>query len=100
MWEGVSLELDGTTIYGSCIGFAGYGSVAQKGYINQDDKGVHITGNTDSGYGNAAFYIKLDNGIPDDLTRASAVSFLMFLLKGGSGADFDHTQAGQSYGQR
>lgn len=73
--ERVSLELDGTTIYGSCIGFAGYGRVAQKGYINQDDKGVHITGNTDSGYGNAAFYIKLDNGIPDDLTRASAVEF-------------------------
>lgn len=73
--ERVSLELDGTTIYGSCIGFAGYGRVAQKGYINQDDKGVHITGNTDSGYGNAAFYIKLDNGIPDDLTRASAVKF-------------------------
>lgn len=73
--ERVSLELDGTTIYGSCIGFAGYGRVAQKGYINQDDKGVHITGNTDSGYGNAAFYIKLDNGIPDDLTGASAVKF-------------------------
>lgn len=73
--ERVSLELDGTTIYGSCIGFAGYGRVAQKGYINQDDKGVHITGNTDSGYGNAAFYIKIDNGIPDDLTRASAVKF-------------------------
>lgn len=73
--ERVSLELDGTTIYGSCIGFAGYGMEAQKGYINQDDKGVHITGNTDSGYGNAAFYIKLDNGIPDDLTRASAVKF-------------------------
>lgn len=73
--ECVSLELDGTTIYGSCIGFAGYGREAQKGYINQDDKGVHITGNTDSGYGNAAFYIKLDNGIPDDLTRASAVKF-------------------------
>ena len=73
--EPVSLELDGTTIYGSCIGFAGYGRVAQKGYINQDDKGVHITGNTDSGYGNAAFYIKLDNGIPDDLTGASAVKF-------------------------
>lgn len=54
---------------------AGYGREAQKGYINQDDKGVHITGNTDSGYGNAAFYIKLDNGIPDDLTRASAVKF-------------------------
>ena len=73
--ERVSLELDGTTIYGSCIGFAGYGREAQKGYINQDDKGVHITGNTDSGYGNAAFYIKLDNGIPDDLTRTSAVKF-------------------------
>ena len=73
--ERVSLELDGTTIYGSCIGFAGYGREAQKGYINQDDKGVHITGNTDSGYGNAAFYIKLDNGIPDDLTSASAVKF-------------------------
>lgn len=73
--ERVSLELDGTTIYGSGIGFAGYGREAQKGYINQDDKGVHITGNTDSGYGNAAFYIKLDNGIPDDLTRASAVKF-------------------------
>lgn len=73
--ERVSLELDGTTIYGSCIGFAGYGREAQKGYVNQDDKGVHITGNTDSGYGNAAFYIKLDNGIPDDLTRASAVKF-------------------------
>ena len=73
--ERVSLEMDGTTIYGSCIGFAGYGRVAQKGYVNQDDKGVHITGNTDSGYGNAAFYIKLDNGIPDDLTRASAVKF-------------------------
>lgn len=73
--ERVSLELDGTTIYGSCIGFAGYGREAQKGYINQDDKGVHITGITDSGYGNAAFYIKLDNGIPDDLTRASAVKF-------------------------
>ena len=73
--ERVSLKLDGTTIYGSCIGFAGYGREAQKGYINQDDKGVHITGNTDSGYGNAAFYIKLDNGIPDDLTRASAVKF-------------------------
>ena len=73
--ERVSLEMDGTTIYGSCIGFAGYGREAQKGYINQDDKGVHITGNTDSGYGNAAFYIKLDNGIPDDLTRASAVKF-------------------------
>lgn len=73
--ERVSLELDGTTIYGSCIGFAGYGREAQKGYINQDDKGVHITGNTNSGYGNAAFYIKLDNGIPDDLTRASAVKF-------------------------
>lgn len=73
--ESVSLELDGTTIYGSCIGFAGYGREAQKGYVNQDDKGVHITGNTDSGYGNAAFYIKLDNGIPDDLTRASAVKF-------------------------
>lgn len=73
--EQVSLELDGTTIYGSCIGFAGYGREAQKGYVNQDDKGVHITGNTDSGYGNAAFYIKLDNGIPDDLTRASAVKF-------------------------
>lgn len=73
--ERVSLELDGTTIYGNCIGFAGYGREAQKGYINQDDKGVHITGNTDSGYGNAAFYIKLDNGIPDDLTRASAVKF-------------------------
>nr|WP_308651442.1 biotin/lipoyl-binding protein [uncultured Agathobacter sp.] len=73
--ERVSLELDGTTIYGSCIGFAGYGRQAQKGYVNQDDKGVHITGNTDSGYGNAAFYIKLDNGIPDDLTRASAVKF-------------------------
>lgn len=28
--ERVSLELDGTTIYGSCIGFAGYGSVAQR----------------------------------------------------------------------
>lgn len=73
--ERVSLELDGTTIYGSCIGFAGYGREAQKGYVNQDDKGVHITGNTDSGYGNAAFYIKLDNGIPDDLTKASAVKF-------------------------
>jgi len=73
--ERVSLELDGTTIYGNCIGFAGYGREAQKGYINQDDKGVHITGNTDSGYANAAFYIKLDNGIPDDLTRASAVKF-------------------------
>ncbi|WP_455719598.1 hypothetical protein [Agathobacter sp.] len=73
--ERVSLELDGTTIYGSCIGFAGYGREAQKGYVNQDDKGAHITGNTDSGYGNAAFYIKLDNGIPDDLTRASAVKF-------------------------
>lgn len=73
--ERVSLELDGTTIYGSCIGFAGYGREAQKGYVNQDDKGVHITGNTDSGYGNAAFYIKLDNGIPDDLTMASAVKF-------------------------
>ena len=73
--ERVSLELDGTTIYGNCIGFAGYGRQAQRGYINQDDKGVHITGNTDSGYGNAAFYIKLDNGIPDDLTRASAVKF-------------------------
>lgn len=73
--ERVSLELDGTTIYGNCIGFAGYGREAQKGYINQDDKGVHITGNTDSGYGNAAFYIKLDNGIPDDLTGASAVKF-------------------------
>lgn len=73
--ERVSLELDGRTIYGNCIGFAGYGRQAQKGYINQDDKGVHITGNTDSGYGNAAFYIKLDNGIPDDLTRASAVKF-------------------------
>ena len=73
--ERVSLELDGTTIYGNCIGFAGYGRQAQKGYINQDDKGVHITGNTDSGYGNAAFYIKLDNGIPDDLTRVSAVKF-------------------------
>lgn len=73
--ERVSLEMDGTTIYGSCIGFAGYGRVAQKGYVNQDDKGVHITGNTDSGYGNAAFYIKLDNGIPDDLTGASAVKF-------------------------
>ena len=73
--ERVSLEMDGTTIYGSCIGFAGYGREAQKGYINQDDKGVHITGNTDSGYGNAAFYIKLDNGIPDDLTGASAVKF-------------------------
>lgn len=73
--ERVSLELDGTTIYGSCIGFAGYGREAQKGYVNQDDKGVHITGNTDSGYGNAAFYIKLDNGIPDDLIRASAVKF-------------------------
>lgn len=73
--ERVSLELDGTTIYGSCIGFAGYGREAQNGYVNQDDKGVHITGNTDSGYGNAAFYIKLDNGIPDDLTGASAVKF-------------------------
>lgn len=73
--ERVSLELDGTTIYGNCIGFAGYGRQAQRGYINQDDKGVHITGNTDSGYGNAAFYIKLDNGIPDELTRASAVKF-------------------------
>lgn len=73
--ERVSLELDGTTIYGNCIGFAGYGRQAQKGYVNQDDKGVHITGNTDSGYGNAAFYIKLDNGIPDDLTGASAVKF-------------------------
>ena len=73
--ERVSLELDGTTIYGSCIGFAGYGREAQKGYVNQDDKGVHITGNTDLGYGNAAFYIKLDNGIPDDLTGASAVKF-------------------------
>lgn len=73
--ERVSLELDGTMIYGSCIGFAGYGREAQKGYINQDDKGVHITGNTDSGYGNVAFYIKLDNGIPDDLTGASAVKF-------------------------
>lgn len=73
--ERVSLELDGTTIYGSCIGFAGYGREAQKGYVNQDDKGVHITGNTDSGYGNAAFYIKLDNGISDDLTKASAVKF-------------------------
>ena len=73
--ERVSLGLDGATIYGSCIGFAGYGGEAQKGYVNQDDKGVHITGNTDSGYGNAAFYIKLDNGIPDDLTRASAVKF-------------------------
>lgn len=73
--ERVLLELDGTTIYGNCIGFAGYGRQAQRGYINQDDKGVHITGNTDSGYGNAAFYIKLDNGIPDDLTRASAVKF-------------------------
>lgn len=73
--ERVSLELDGTTIYGSCIGFAGYGREAQKGYVNQDDKGVHITGNTDSGYGNVAFYIKLDNGIPDDLTGASAVKF-------------------------
>ena len=73
--ERVSLELDGTTIYGSCIGFASYGREAQKGYVNQDDKGVHITGNTDSGYGNAAFYIKLDNGIPDDLTGASAVKF-------------------------
>lgn len=73
--ERVSLELDSTTIYGSCIGFAGYGREAQKGYVNQDDKGVHITGNTDSGYGNAAFYIKLDNGIPDDLTGASAVKF-------------------------
>lgn len=73
--ERVSLELDGTTIYGNCIGFVGYGRQAQKGYINQDDKGVHITGNTDSGYANAAFYIKLDNGIPDDLTRASAVKF-------------------------
>lgn len=73
--ERVSLELDGTTIYGNCIGFAGYGRQAQRGYINQDDKGVHITGNTDSGYGNAAFYIKLDNGIPDDLTKASAVKF-------------------------
>lgn len=73
--ERVSLELDGATIYGSCIGFAGYGGEAQKGYVNQDDKGVHITGNTDSGYGNAAFYIKLDNGIPDDLTGASAVKF-------------------------
>lgn len=79
--ERVSLELDGTTIYGSCIGFAGYGREAQKGYINQDDKGVHITGNTDSGYGNAAFYIKLDNGIPDDLTRASAVKFSYVSLK-------------------
>ena len=79
--EQVSLELDGTTIYGSCIGFAGYGREAQKGYINQDDKGVHITGNTDSGYGNAAFYIKLDNGIPDDLTRASAVKFSYVSLK-------------------
>ena len=73
--ERVSLELDGATIYGSCIGFSGYGGEAQKGYVNQDDKGVHITGNTDSGYGNAAFYIKLDNGIPDDLTGASAVKF-------------------------
>lgn len=73
--ERVSLELDGATIYGNCIGFAGYGREAQKGYVNQDDKGVHITGNTDSGYGNAAFYIKLDNGIPDDLTGASAVKF-------------------------
>ena len=79
--ERVSLELDGTTIYGNCIGFAGYGREAQKGYINQDDKGVHITGNTDSGYGNAAFYIKLDNGIPDDLTRASAVKFSYVSLK-------------------
>ena len=79
--EQVSLELDGTTIYGSCIGFAGYGRKAQKGYVNQDDKGVHITGNTDSGYGNAAFYIKLDNGIPDDLTRASAVKFSYVSLK-------------------
>lgn len=79
--EQVSLELDGTTIYGSCIGFAGYGREAQKGYVNQDDKGVHITGNTDSGYGNAAFYIKLDNGIPDDLTRASAVKFSYVSLK-------------------
>lgn len=79
--ERVSLELDGTTIYGNCIGFAGYGRQAQKGYINQDDKGVHITGNTDSGYGNAAFYIKLDNGIPDDLTRASAVKFSYVSLK-------------------
>ena len=73
--ERVSLELDGTTIYGSCIGFASYGREAQKGYVNQDDKGVHITGNTDSGYGNAAFYIKLDNGIPEDMTKASAVKF-------------------------
>ena len=81
--ERVSLELDGTTIYGSCIGFAGYGRQAQKGYINQDDKGVHITGNTDSGYGNAAFYIKLDNGIPDDLTRASAVKFSYVSFKKG-----------------
>ena len=58
--ERVSLELDGTTIYGNCIGFAGYGRQAQRGYINQDDKGVHITGNTDSGYGNASF--KSDSG--------------------------------------
>ncbi|MCC2749089.1 hypothetical protein, partial [Agathobacter rectalis] len=64
-----------------CIGFAGYGSVAQKGDINQDDKGVHITGNTDSRYGNAAFYIKLDNGIPDDLTRESAVKFSYVFFK-------------------
>ena len=36
---------------------------------------MHISGNTVSVYGNAAFYINLDNGIPDDLTRASAVKF-------------------------
>ena len=29
--EQVSLELDGTTIYGSCIGFAGYGRGSSKG---------------------------------------------------------------------
>ena len=66
---------------GSCVGRAVYQADAAKGYAVSDEKGTHIASDSDSGYGMEAFYVKMDEALPEKLTAVNELEFSYVSVK-------------------
>lgn len=79
--ESVSVKSADKEYTGSCVGRAVYQADAAKGYAVSDEKGTHIASDSDSGYGMEAFYVKMDEALPEKLTAVNELEFSYVSVK-------------------
>lgn len=73
--EPVSITSGDTTYTGTCVGFAAGSNNLDEGCLYIDENGAHYTFQTTSGYDTAAFYVRMNDEIVDDMGNGESVDF-------------------------